>query len=128
MAFRPGSPRATWGTVRLLRHSSAAEQPDLEIEVERSEGVTTVHVGGELDLASVPQLRSPLTDLVGRGEIHLVVDLGGVTFCDSTALGVFVGAHRRVTSSGGRIEFHEPPPTLRNLLVVSGLDQILNVR
>jgi anti-sigma B factor antagonist len=113
--------------VRLLR-STEAEQPDLNIEVTRGDAVTTVSVGGELDLASVGQLRSALTDLIGRGEVRLAVDLGGVTFCDSTALGVFVGAHRRVTAAGGGIEFREPPPTLRNLLVVSGLDQILTVR
>jgi anti-sigma B factor antagonist len=114
--------------VRLLRSSTAATEPDLKLDVARDDGMTTVRVGGELDLASVPQLRSALTDLIGRGEVRLVVDLSGVTFCDSTALGVFVGAHRKVSSCGGNIEFHEPPSTLRNLLVVSGLDQILTVR
>ena len=114
--------------VRLLRSSTAANEPDLQLDVTRDGEATTVRVGGELDLASVPQLRSTLIDLIGRGETHLVVDLGAVKFCDSTALGVFVGAHRKVTAAGGRIEFHEPPPTLRNLLVVSGLDQILVVR
>jgi anti-sigma B factor antagonist len=117
-----------WWAVRLLRGSNASDSPDLQIGVEREDGVVTVSVAGELDLSSVPQLRSCLTDLIGRGELRLVVDLGGVTFCDSTALGVFVGAHRRVTASHGRIEFHQPPPSLRNLLVVSGLDQILTVR
>ena len=116
-----------WWAVRLLRGVSAADPPDLHIEVDRADDVATVTVAGELDLASVPQLRSALTDLIGRGEVRLVVDLGGVTFCDSTALGVFVGAHRRVAASNGRIEFREPPPSLRNLLVVSGLDQILTV-
>jgi anti-sigma B factor antagonist len=127
-AFRPPPARALWWAVRLLRGSNAADPPDLDIAVERDDQVAVVSVTGELDLASVPQLRSCLTDLIGRGEVHLVVDLGGVTFCDSTALGVFVGAHRRVTASNGRIEFHQPPPSLRNLLVVSGLDQILTVR
>jgi anti-anti-sigma factor len=112
----------------LLRSTNASERPELAIDISRDDGVVLVRVGGELDLASVPQLRSTLADLVTRGEVRIVVDLAGVTFCDSTALGVFVGAHRRTTAAGGRIEFHEPPATLRNLLVVSGLDQILSVR
>ena len=82
---------------------------------------------GELDLAFGPAAAVLSGRPHGRGELQLVVDLGGVTFCDSTALGVFVGAHRRVAASDGQIEFHEPPPSLRNLLVVSGLDQILTV-
>jgi anti-sigma B factor antagonist len=117
-----------WRAVRLLRTPNAGQQPELAIEVTRAEPVVTVAVTGELDLASVSQLRSCLTDLVGRGDVDVVVDLSGVTFCDSTALGVFVGAHRRVAAAGGKIEFRQPPPSLRNLLVVSGLDQILTVR
>ena len=114
--------------VRLLRNSSLAGRPDVSIDVSlRDDGNTVIRVGGELDLSSVPQLRSCLSDLVNRGELNLVLDLSDVTFCDSTALGVFVGAHRRVVASGGHIEFHRPPASLRNLLVVSGLDQILHL-
>lgn len=114
--------------VRLLRNPAWANRPDVSIDVSRrSGGGTLIEVGGELDLSSVPQLRSCLSDLVNRGELDLVLDLADVTFCDSTALGVFVGAHRRVAASGGHIEFRQPPSTLRNLLMVSGLDQILHV-
>jgi len=114
--------------MRLLRSSPWAGSTDVSIDVSLNEaGASVIKVAGELDLSSVPQLRSCLSDLVNRGEVDLVLDLSGVTFCDSTALGVFVGAHRRVTASGGHIEFHQPPSSLRNLLVVSGLDQILHL-
>ena len=114
--------------MRLLRSSPWAGRSDVSIDVSlRPDGQSVIKVAGELDLSSVPQLRSCLSDLVNRGDINLVLDLSGVTFCDSTALGVFVGAHRRVQASGGHIEFHKPPSSLRNLLVVSGLDQILHL-
>ena len=70
----------------------------------------------------------PVEGIDGLERAQGRVDLSSVTFCDSTALGVFVGAHRKVSSCNGSIEFREPPSTLRNLLVVSGLDQILTVR
>jgi anti-sigma B factor antagonist len=114
--------------MRLLRNSPWTNRSDVSVDVSlREDGVTVIHVGGELDLSSVPQLRSCLSDLVNRGDTNLLLDLSEVTFCDSTALGVFVGAHRRVVASGGHIEFHKPPASLRNLLVVSGLDQILHL-
>ena len=100
--------------MRLLRSSSATDQSDIDLRVTREGTTAIVAVSGELDLASVPQLRSCLTDLIGRGEHRMVVDLSGVTFCDSTALGVFVGAHRRVTSGGGKVEFRDPPATPPN--------------
>ena len=114
--------------MRLLRNPGWTSRSDVSIDVSlRHDGVSVIRVGGELDLSSVPQLRSCLSDLVNRGDTNLVLDLSDVSFCDSTALGVFVGAHRRVAASGGHIEFRKPPSSLRNLLVVSGLDQILHL-
>jgi len=86
-----------------------------------------VRVSGDLDLASVPQLRACLAEQLGQGHARLVLDLSRVTFCDSTALGVFVGAHRRATADGGGIEFRHPPAALRHLFTVSGLDRVLCV-
>jgi anti-anti-sigma factor len=61
---------------------------DLSISI-LSEGVCTiVEVVGELDLRTVPRLRERLKDLVANGNYHLVVDLEGVDFLDSTGLGV----------------------------------------
>lgn len=114
--------------MRLVRGTDSGSAHDVVIDVVAGEGGTTViKVRGELDLSSVPQLRSCLADLLNRGDVQLVVDLSGVAFCDSTALGVFVGAHRRATAADGHVRFVHPPPALRNLLEVSGLDQILDV-
>lgn len=113
--------------VRIMRQPGSADQPEVSIEVVPSAGTTTIAIRGDLDLASVPQLHSCLTDLVNRGETQIVLDLSAVTFCDSTALGVFAGAHRRLSAIGGLIELQRPPPALRHLLAVSGLDQVLHV-
>jgi anti-sigma B factor antagonist len=54
---------------------------------------TVVVVGGEIDVYTAPKLREQLIDLVSSGQYHLVVDMEGVEFLDSTGLGVLVGAH-----------------------------------
>jgi anti-anti-sigma factor len=41
---------------------------------------------GEVDVSSQAQLRDQLVDAVGKGALDLVVDLGGVTFLDSSGL------------------------------------------
>jgi anti-sigma B factor antagonist len=57
-----------------------------------------VVVDGELDLWSAPQLRRTLRELLVTGHTRLVIDLAGVRFMDSTALGVLVGVERRLRS------------------------------
>lgn len=99
----------------------------MTLNVQRDGTSASVEVAGELDLGSVPELRACLLGLITDGCDNLVVSLEGVEFCDSSALGVFVGCHRRLSSTGGRFELRRPPPVIRHLFAVSGLDQILTV-
>jgi anti-sigma B factor antagonist len=62
-----------------------------------------VHVTGEVDVYTVGRLREELAALPHRGT-RVVVDLTGVTFLDSTGLGVLVDAMKRVRGGGGRME------------------------
>jgi anti-sigma B factor antagonist len=110
----------------LLRHENGS-QPPITLHVVRDGHSAEVGVAGELDLASVPELRACLLGLITDGCDDLVVSLDGVEFCDSSALGVFVGCHRRLGAANGRFELRRPPPVIRHLFAVSGLDQILTV-
>jgi anti-sigma B factor antagonist len=56
---------------------------------------------GELDLGSAPRLHQTVVGEVASGHHHLVIDLSGVDFMDSTGLGSIIGALRRVRSHGG---------------------------
>jgi anti-anti-sigma factor len=110
----------------LLRHENGSKPP-ITLHVEREGCTAEVGVTGELDLGSVPELRACLLGLITEGCDDLVVSLEGVEFCDSSALGVFVGCHRRLSVASGRFELRRPPAVIRHLFSVSGLDQILTV-
>jgi anti-sigma B factor antagonist len=76
---------------------------------------------GELDLATAPQLKWRLVDALEGGRTAIVVDLGDVTFMDSTALGVLVGV-RRSLGAGTRLAVVCRHPNVLNIFQVSGLD------
>ncbi|QXC61655.1 STAS domain-containing protein [Aquihabitans sp. G128] len=100
----------------------------LPLEVERERSHVVVRPVGDLDAASSPALRSCLAGLLDSGADDLVVELGAVPFCDSTGLGVLVGAHRRLAVSGGHLAVGHPLPPVRHLLEISGLDRVFDVR
>ena len=62
--------------------------------IDRSDGGTVVHLAGELDLYNAHAVREALIACCDEAPVRLVVDLGGVNFIDSTALGVLIEANR----------------------------------
>jgi anti-sigma B factor antagonist len=101
---------------------------DLTCAVEQRADATVVHVSGELDIASAAQLRTVLIDVLATSPAtHLVVDLEGVSFIDSTGIGVVVGAHRRVTANGGSFSAVVTTPVVRKVLQTTGLLQAWRV-
>jgi anti-sigma B factor antagonist len=77
------------------------ESLDLHLEPISAGDCAVVRVTGDIDLATAPGLRDALnlpdTD-------HMVVDLRGVAFLDSTGLGVLVGALKRLRRRGGSLK------------------------
>lgn len=76
-----------------------------------------VTANGQLDLAENDALREVLAPLSGV----VTVDLSEVTFIDSSAIGVLVGAHNRLTESGGSLRLRSPQDLPRRVLEIVGL-------
>ena len=71
------------------------------ISGEAGHGRAVVSVTGELDVATAPDLRARLDEAIDAGSAVVIVDLLGVTFLDSTALGVLIGALKKCQAAGG---------------------------
>jgi anti-sigma B factor antagonist len=89
---------------------------------ERRGGCTVLYVVGEVGYDSVNALREEI-DAVGDWSAGpcLVLDLSGLTFCDSSCLGMLVYTLRRVRAVGGRLALVAVPPRLDRTLHVTGL-------
>jgi anti-anti-sigma factor len=78
-----------------------------------------------LDPAPVQDLRVHYeSHLKAKGRPDLVVDLSGVGFAGSAALGNFVALQRLVRSKGGRIVFCEVDPTVTEVFRASKLESL----
>lgn len=93
--------------------------------VERNDrGAAVVKPVGELDAYTAPELREQLHGLAADESVDLlVVDLSRVTFLDSSALGVLVGALRRMRERRRELRLVEPRPTVRRIFELTLLDR-----
>jgi anti-sigma B factor antagonist len=86
--------------------------PSLHIEAITAGDCAVLRMAGEMDVFTSPKLRQQVADLAENGTIHVIADLRGLEFLDSTGLGALVGSLKRlrvrqgslmVVTSGGRI-------------------------
>ena len=87
-----------------------------------------VAVRGEIDLFTAPELKSALADAIEEGRSRIVVDLSETTFLDSTALGVLIGAVKRLRSREGRLTIVNVDDNIAKTFEITGLDQIFTIR
>jgi anti-sigma B factor antagonist len=95
----------------------------LRTEVSELAGWTVVTVYGELDVATSPDLRERLIELVNDGRNRLVLVLDGIDFLDSTGLGTIVSALKRARTHGGDLRLVCTETRITRLLEVTGLDR-----
>lgn len=100
---------------------------DFEVQDELVDGIPVVSVSGEIDVATAPALRERLHGHVAAGHATIVVDLLGVVFLDSTALGVLVGALKRCRESGGDLRLVATEPRILKVFEITGLTGVFAI-
>jgi len=93
----------------------------------RDDDLGVVVLSGEVDIFTAPQFKECLLGLLDDGVKRLVVDLGEVTFIDSTALGVLIGGVRRVHGVGGSMTVVVATRPVERVLSVTGLDRVFSL-
>ena len=91
------------------------------------EGVFTVSVAGEVDLATAPELKEALADVVNSGAQGVLVDLSNATFIDSTTLGVMMGAVKRLRPVGGELAISCHDSNIRKIFEITLLDRVFKI-
>ncbi|WP_326819614.1 STAS domain-containing protein [Streptosporangium sp. NBC_01756] len=82
-----------------------------------------IHAVGELDYDYAPMLRRELTQVWSGADPMppLILDLAGLTFCDSTGLAELLWILRRSQEGSTRLVLTGVSRTLRHMLAMTGL-------
>jgi anti-sigma B factor antagonist len=92
----------------------------LRTEVSTQDGVAVVKCGGRLDLDSAPDLNTEARRLIPLSR-RIVLDLGGVSFMDSSGLGTVVGLYASAKSANCELQLANPTQQILRLLSLTHL-------
>jgi len=100
---------------------------DLQLSTSRQDLYAVVTVVGDLDLGSAPQLHDHALLTAAEKTPQLVLDLGGVTFMDSSGLKCLLSIQRRVEQDGGTLALVAIPYSVRRVLSVTGTEGFFSI-
>ncbi|MGW0835753.1 STAS domain-containing protein [Streptomyces prunicolor] len=83
-----------------------------------------VELTGELDYDSSAQVRELLPELALQDGSQLVVDLTGVTFCDSSGITALLAARNHALAARAGISLAAVPDHISRIFGIVGLDQV----
>jgi anti-anti-sigma factor len=110
---------STWGADMGL-------SPEFTARSESRNGVAKIALGGELDLATTPELSHLLEANEGEGCVGIVLDLGDLAFVDCAGLGPLLAASHRAAANGHRFTMLAASPAARRLFELTGNEILLD--
>lgn len=99
-----------------------------ELTVERDQNVLMFRSAGEITLESTPAYKVKLEEALGGDRPEIVVwDLAGVTFIDSSGIGLLVASSTRGQNAGSRFYLYRPSVQVRKILSLVKLIDFFNI-
>jgi anti-anti-sigma factor len=95
------------------------------IAADRDDRKARLVLGGELDMDARFQAEQALDELLSAPLEQLVVDLGEVTFVDSTGMGLVLELNDRARSEGFRLRLLRGPDEVQRVFELAGVADVL---
>ena len=99
---------------------------DLTLDSRKTDDGATVVVRGEVDMATAPQLRDTLLELVDGGATRIVLDCRSLDFLDSSGIGVLIAVRKRLGDDGS-LTLEAPPAHVRKVLELTGVTEHVTI-
>ena len=103
------------------------DRADLQMSVSHREDETVVSLAGQLDLSTADVLSTTINEELRLGPARIVLDLAGLTFCDSLGLGTLVVLSRTARNQQTYLVLRNPSDFFTRMLDVTGVRQGLNL-
>lgn len=96
------------------------------LKFDRQEDKLIVALMGELDHHSAEEVRTKIDDRLDRDKINkLIMDFSGVTFMDSSGIGVVIGRYKKLNIKNGQICVAQINSRVKKVFELSGMFKII---
>jgi anti-sigma B factor antagonist len=103
------------------------ERPELSIAVHHAPGQVIYHLAGEIDVLTVTKLSALVNEILADPPARIVLDMAGVTFCDSQGLGTLVVLSRKAEHAQSVLALANVGDFLLRVLDITGLRSALMI-
>ena len=101
----------------------------VKISTRQVDGVTVLDMSGRITLGEGSvQLRDGVRDLLAKGQKHILLNLGDVTYIDSSGIGELVSAFTTAKNQGGELKLLNLTRKVHDLLQITKLYTVFDVK
>ena len=101
----------------------------VKISTRQVDGVTILDMSGRITLGEGSvQLRDAVRDLLSKGQKHILLNLGDVTYIDSSGIGELVSAFTTAKNQGGELKLLNLTRKVHDLLQITKLYTVFDVK
>lgn len=101
----------------------------MAVEITLQDRTLVAILDGEIDHHGAQPMRTEIDEKITTYQPEvLVLDFAGVTFMDSSGIGLIMGRHRSMESIGGEVIVRNPPQHIRRVMRLSGMERIARIQ
>jgi anti-sigma B factor antagonist len=100
----------------------------LNLQQRESDGVTILEMEGRILVGESSQkFHQEVRAVIAGGARKLVLQLGGITYIDSSGVGEIVGALTAAKNAGGELRLADLTPKVRDLMKMTNLNKLFEL-
>lgn len=94
------------------------------MKVEKKDGI--FYLAGEFDIFHASDVQSTIMDNYD-GKSDMILDFGGVTFMDSTGLGILISILKELEDEDKKIKIQNVSKRIKKVFVITELDKVFGI-
>ena len=89
--------------------------------------IVKINLSGRMDIEGVGQIETKLAGMTASPRMAIIVDMSAVPYMSSIGIRAILMNAKSVSKRGGKFVLLNPEANVKNVLVTSGIDQLIAI-